>query len=146
MGILGRRIQQTVVTVGAMLLVASVWSGLTVANAQDAASDLDIAEAGAFVGDWTLAMNSDQGPIDMSLAVKDVGGKVAAEISSDFQAPVAITKISKSEDKLVLTYGADFQGQVFDVIVTLSPAEGDTLDVAMDFAGGQFLLDGTGTK
>ena len=82
----------------------------------------------------------------MSLAVKDVGGKVAAEISSDFQAPVAITKISKSEDKLVLTYGADFQGQVFDVIVTLSPAEGDTLDVAMDFAGGQFLLDGTGTK
>lgn len=110
MGILARRILQTVVTVGAMLLVASAWSGLTVASAQDAASDLDIAEAGAFVGDWTLAMNSDQGPIDMSLAVKDVGGKVAALISSDFQAPLAITKISKSEDKLVLTYGADFQG------------------------------------
>ena len=127
-----------------MLLVAS--SGFMVARAQEAASDLDIAVAGAFVDDWTLAMNSDQGPLDMSLAVKDVGGKVAAEISSDFQAPVAITKISKSEDKLVLTYGADFQGQVFDVIVTLSPAEGDTLDVAMDFAGGQFLLDGTGTK
>ena len=127
-----------------MLLVAS--SGFMVASAQEAASDLDIAEADAFVGDWTLAMNSDQGPLDMSLAVKDVGGKVAAEISSDFQAPVAITKISKSEDKLVLTYGADFQGQVFDVIVTLSPAEGDTLDVAMDFAGGQFLLDGTSTK
>lgn len=146
MGILARRILQTVVTVGAMLLVTSAWSGSTVASAQDAASDLDIAEAGAFVGDWTLAMNSDQGPIDMSLSVKDVGGKVAAEISSDFQAPATITKISKSEDKLVLTYGTDFQGQVFDVIVTLSPAEGDTLDVAMDFAGGQFLLDGTGTK
>ena len=144
MGILGRRILRTVVTVGAMLLVASAWSGFT-ASAQEAASDLDIAEAGAFVGDWTLAMNSDQGPLDMSLSVKDVGGKVAAQIGSDFQATVAITKISKSGDKLVLTYDADFEGQVFDVVVTLTP-DGDKLDVAMDFAGGQFLLDGTGTK
>ena len=126
-----------------MLPVAS--SGFMVASAQEAASDLDIAEAGAFVGDWTLAMNSDQGPLDMSLAVKDVGGKVAALISSDFQAPPAITKISKSGDKLVLTYDADFGGQAFDVVVTLTP-DGDRLDVAMDFAGGQFLLDGTGTK
>ncbi len=145
MGILGRRIQQTVVTAGAMLLVASAWSGLTVASAQEAASDLDVAEASAFVGDWTLAMNSDQGPLDMSLSVKDVGGKVAAQIGSDFQATVMITKISKSEDKLVLTYDGDFEGQAFDVVVTLTP-DGDTLDVAMDFAGGQFLLDGTGTK
>ncbi len=76
-----------------MLLVASAWSGLTVASAQAAASDLDVAEASAFVGDWTLAMNSDQGPLDMSLSVKDVGGKVAAQISSDFQATVMITKI-----------------------------------------------------
>ncbi len=143
MGILGRRILQTVVTVGAMLLVAS--SGFMVASAQEAASDLDIAEAGAFVGDWTLAMNSDQGPIDMSLAVKDVGGKVAAQIGSDFQATVAITKISKSEDKLVLTYDGDFEGQAFDVVVTLTP-DGDTLEVAIDFAGGQFVMDGTGTK
>ncbi len=145
MGILGRRIQQTVVTAGAMLLVASAWSGLTVASAQAAASDLDVAEASAFVGDWTLAMNSPQGPLDMSLSVKDVGGKVAAQISSDFQATVMITKISKSGDKLVLTYDADFGGQAFDVVVTLTP-DGDTLEVAIDFAGGQFVMDGTGTK
>ena len=43
-----------------MLLVAS--SGFMVASAQEAASDLDIAVAVAFVDDWTLAMNSDQGP------------------------------------------------------------------------------------
>ena len=70
---------------------------------------------------------------------------MAAQIGSDFQATVAITKISKSGDKLVLTYDADFEGQAFDVVVTLTP-DGDTLEVAIDFAGGQVLLDGTGTK
>ena len=145
MVILGRRILRTVVTVGAMLLVASAWSGLTVSSAQEAASDLDIGEASAFVGDWTLAMDSPQGSFDMSLSVKDAGGKVAAQIGSDFQGTETITKISKSGDTLVLTYDADFEGQAFDVVVTLTP-DGDQLDVAMDFAGGQFVMDGTGTK
>ncbi len=145
MGILGRRILQTVVTVGAMLLVASVWSGLTVASAQEAASDLDIAEASAFVGDWTLSMDSPDGGFDMSLSVKDVGGKVAAQISNDFQGTLTITRISKSGDKLVLTYDSDYEGQPYDVVLTLTP-DGDNLDVTMDLAGGYFVMDGTGTK
>ena len=143
MGILGRRILQMVVTVGAMLLVASAWSGLTVASAQEAASDLDITEASAFVGDWTLSMNG--GTLDMRLSVKDVGGKAAAQISSDIAADQMITKISRSGDKLVLSYESDFEGQAFDVVVTLTP-NGDNLDVTIDFAGGQFVMDGTGTK
>ncbi len=142
MRILSRRILQTVVTVGAMLLVTSAWSGLTVASAQDAASNLDIGEASAFVGDWTLSM--DEG-FDMSLMVKDLGGKVAAQISNDFQGTETVTNISKSGDKLVLTYDSEFEGQVFDVVVTLTP-NGDKLTVAMDFAGGQFVMGGTGTK
>ncbi len=145
MGILSRRILQTVVTLGAMLLVVSAWPGLTVASAQETASGLDIGEASAFVGDWTLAMNSPQGAFDMSLSVKDVGGKAAAQIGSDFLGTETITKISRSGDKLVLTYDSDYEGQAFDVVLTLTP-KGDNLDVTMDFAGGQFMMDGTGTK
>ncbi len=145
MGILGRRILRTVVTAGAMLLVASAWSGLTVASAQEAASDLDIAEASAFVGDWTLSMNSPDGGFDSSLSVKDVGGKVAAQIGNDFQGTLTITRISKSGDKLVLTYDSDYEGQPYDVVLTLTP-DGDNLDVTMDLAGGYFVMDGTGTK
>ncbi len=116
-----------------------------VASAQEAASDLDIGEASAFVGGWTLSMDSPDGGFDMSLSVKDVGGKVAAQISNDFQGTQTITTISKSGDKLVLTYDVDFGGQVADVVLTLTP-DGDNLDVAMEFAGGQFVMDGTGTK
>lgn len=145
MEILSRRILQTVVTVGAMLLVVSSWSGLTVSSAQEAASDLDIGEASTFVGDWTLSMNSPDGSFDMSLSVKDVGGKVAAQITNDFQGTAMITKISRAGDKLVLAYDSDFEGQVFDVVVTLTP-NGDKLAVAMDFASGMFVMDGTGTK
>ena len=119
-----------------MLLVASAWSGLTVANAQEAASDLDIGEASAFVGDWALSMNSPQGSFDMSLSVKDVGGKVAAQISSDLQGAQTITEISRSRDKLVLTYDSDFEGQVLDVVVTLTP-NGDKLDVGRPVRDGR---------
>jgi hypothetical protein len=59
--------------------------------------------------------------------------------------PQAISDISKDGDKLVLKYTFDFQGQAIPAQITLVP-EGDKWKAAFDFAGGQFMVDGTATK
>ena len=69
----------------AVLLTVSAWSGFDVASAQDTASERDIAEATGFVEDWTLSMRGPEGSFEMSLSIKDVGGKVAAELTSEVQ-------------------------------------------------------------
>ena len=128
-----------------MLLTVSVWSGVDVTSAQDTASDLDTAEASGFIGDWVLAMNSPEGPFNLGLSIKDVEGKVAAELKSEVQGARTITDISKSGDGLVLQYESDFKGKTFPVVLTLNP-DGDTLRVVWNSASGQFVIDGTGKK
>ena len=129
----------------AVLLTVSAWSGFDVASTQDTASERDIAEATGFVEDWTLSMRGPEGSFEMSLSIKDVGGKVAAELTSEVQGTQAITDISKSGDGLVLEYQSGFQEQALPVVLTLMP-DGDGLKVAMAFAGGRFTMDGTGKK
>jgi hypothetical protein len=74
--------------------------------AQDA-SALDVSEAEAFMGMWTLALVSDQGPFDYSLALKDVGGKVAATLNNDFLGESMVTDITKAGDDLTLKWEGD---------------------------------------
>ena len=45
-----------------------------IAFAQDA-SELDVSEAEPFMGMWSLSFESDQGPLDYSLDLKEMGGK-----------------------------------------------------------------------
>ena len=54
-----------------------------------------------------LSMNGPKGSFEMSLAIKDVGGKVAAELTSEVQGTQAITDISKSGDGLVPSLSSD---------------------------------------
>ena len=48
------------------------------------ASSLDVSEVTAFIGMWTLSLESDRGPFAYSMDIKDVGGKVAATLNSDY--------------------------------------------------------------
>ena len=72
------------------------------------------AEAKAFVGTWTLSLESPQGAFEQSLVIKDASGKLAAEVTSQMQpGAVAITDIAKSGTDLVLKFAGDFQGNAF---------------------------------
>ena len=124
-------------TAVAMLVFAPI------ATAQEA-SALDVSEADAFMGDWTLNFDSPQGPFAMNLDVADVSGKVAATVANDFMGESQITDISKAGDNLSLKWDADVQGQTMPLTVVLTP-DGDGLKASLDFAG-MGAMDGTGTR
>ena len=108
------------------------------------ASALDVSEADAFMGGWTLNFDSPQGPFAMNLDVADVSGKVAATVTNDFMGESQITDISKAGDNLSLKWDADVQGQTMPLTVVLTP-DGDGLKASLDFAG-MGAMDGTGTR
>ena len=111
-----------------------------------AQSALDTSEAQAFLGAWSVAMESPQGNFVMDLEIQDSEGKVAASITADDMGGMQdVTDISRSGNDLVLRYDFFAQGQTVPVAVILTPA-GDALDAAMDFADGMFVMYGRATK
>lgn len=103
------------------------------------------ADIASLAGEWALSMQSPMGPSTSNLKLTAAEGKVSAEISSEMIPKTTITQIFKSGSNLVLKYSVDFQGQAIPVILTLTP-KGDDVAANFDFGGGQFLMDGTGTK
>jgi hypothetical protein len=119
---------------------------LTVGLSSVAAQGLGSADAAKYMGGWTLGLDTPQGAMAMNLTLKDNAGKVAGTITSDIAPdPVAVTDITKNGDKLVLKYDLDVQGQSIPVVITISP-DGDKWTASFDFAGGQFVMDGTAAK
>ncbi|MEE8129216.1 MAG: hypothetical protein V3T48_02935 [Vicinamibacterales bacterium] len=114
-----------------------------IAFAQDA-SELDVSEAEPFMGMWSLSFESGQGPLDYSLDLKDMDGKVAATLNSDFFGESMVTDITKDGDDLTLKWEGDMQGQVIPLTLTLTP-DGDGLTAMLDFAG-MTQMDGTVTR
>ncbi len=130
----------------ALVLTAALIGSLLSPNVASAQSQLDVAQAQAFLGTWVLAMTSDMGNFSMNLNVTDQGGKVAATIGSpDIGMEQEVTDISKSGESLVLAFAGDAQGQMFEAEVTLEPA-GNGLSVYFDINQGAFAMSGTGTK
>jgi hypothetical protein len=114
----------------------------TAAHAQLAPAD-----AGAFMGSWTLNLDSPQGAFEQSLILKDEGGKVVAEMSNQMQPEVQkVTDVTKNGSDLVLKFAGNFQGNPFDAVITLAPTGADKCTVTFDINGGQFTMNGTGTK
>ena len=112
-----------------------------------AQSSVATAEATAFVGTWTLSLESPQGAFEQSLVIKDASGKLAAEVSNQMQpGAVPITDIAKSGTDLVLKFAGDFQGNAFTASITLSPDGSDKAKVSMDIMDGAFVMAGTGVK
>ena len=111
------------------------------------AAQLAPADAGAFMGSWSLMLDSPQGAFEQSLVLKDEGGKVIAELSNQMQPDVQkVTDVSKKGDDLVLKFAGNFQGNAFDAMITMTPDGTDKAKVTFDVNGGQFTMSGTGTK
>ena len=126
-----------------MVLVLMVLVLPRVASAQG----LAVADAGAFMGGWTLGLDTPQGALSMELTIKDEAGKVAGSITAEPMIPgtTAITDITKDGAKLVLKYLLEVQGMSIPTVITLIP-DGDKWKANFDFASGQFQVDGTAVK
>ena len=105
------------------------------------------ADAGDFMGVWTLTLESPQGPFEQSLTLKDEGGKVIGEMTNQMQPEVQkITDVSKDKGDLVMKFAGNFQGNPFDAVITITPDGADKAKVLFDINGGQFSMSGTGTR
>ena len=126
--------------VGTVALAIALSTGL-------GAAQLTVADAGAFMGTWSLNLESPQGAFEQTMVLKDEGGKAVAEISSQMTPDVQkVTDVSKKGNDLVLKFAGNFQGNPFDAAITLIPDGTDKLKVEFDVNGGQFTMSGTGTK
>ena len=111
------------------------------------AAQLAPADAGAFMGSWSLMLDSPQGAFEQTLVLKDEGGKGIGEISNQMTPDVQkVTDVSKKGDDLVLKFAGNFQGNAFDAMITMTPDGTDKAKVTFDVNGGQFTMSGTGTK
>jgi hypothetical protein len=113
--------------------------------ASSAQSTLDASEAQAFLGNWVVSMDTDFGPLAMDLAITDQGGKVAAQVTAAELGTQEITNVARAGEMLVLAWDADAQGQIVDILLSLTPA-GENLTASFEAAGGQFFAEGTATR
>lgn len=128
-------------------LIGTVALAFVLASGVISAQALSPADAGAFMGSWTLALDTPQGSFEQSLVLKDEGGKVVAEMSSQMQPDVQkVTDVSKKGDDLMLKFSGNFQGNPFDAVITMTPDGTDKCKVTFDVNSGMFTMSGTGTK
>ena len=125
-----------------------LWTvALALALSVNLAAQLSVADAGAFMGSWTLTLDSPQGAFEQTMVLKDEDGKAVAELSSAMQPDVQkVTDVSKKGNDLVLKFAGNFQGNPFDAEITLVPDGTDKAKVTFDINGGQFTMSGTGMK
>ena len=129
-----------------LALCAALLGAAVVPAHASAQSQLDVAEAQAFLGSWVVDMQTDFGPFTMNLDVTDQDGKVAASMGSpEMGGSQPVDDISRSEESLLLRFSTNAQGQMIDIEVALVP-NGEALDVYFDVGGGQFSATGTATR
>lgn len=110
-------------------------------------AQLASADAGSFMGSWTLTLDSPQGPLEQNVVLKDEGGKAVAELSSQIQPDTQkVTDVTRDKDSLVMKFAGNFQGTPFDAMLTMTPDGTDKVKVVFDINGGQFSMTGTGVK
>lgn len=115
--------------------------------AATAEAQLAPADAGAFMGSWTLALDTPQGNFEQSLVLKDEGGKVVGEMTSQMAPETQkVTDVSKKGDDLILKFQGNFQGNPFDAVITMTPDGSDKCKVTFDVNAGMFTMSGTGIK
>jgi hypothetical protein len=111
-----------------------------------AQSPLTPADAGDFMGVWTMSMEGPQGPFEQELTLSDKDGKVAGEMVNAVVGTQAISDITKSGANLVLKYQGNFQGNPFDATITLTPDGFEKAKVQFDVNNGMFTMNGSATK
>ena len=129
-----------------LAMAAAVLGAVLSPLAASAQSQLDVAEAQAFLGNWNLSLQTDFGPFDLELKIEDQGGKVAAMVGSEEAGGLQnVTNITRSGEKLVLTYEIDAQGQIADVVLTLE-RDDEALSAEFEVGGGAFTASGRATR
>ena len=129
-----------------LALVGGLLAGVLFPHAVFAQSELDVADAAAFMGDWILPLDTEFGAFDLDLKMEDRGGKVAASIGSpDLGGMQSITDITRSGETLGLNYEVDMQGQFIPLSLTLE-RDGDALKYLLETGAGEFSASGTGTR
>jgi hypothetical protein len=129
------------------VLAALVVTALAAApQALSAQSQLDVSQARAFLGNWVISMQTDFGPMTLNMTIADQGGKVAASVGSpEMGGMVNVTDVTRDGDALVLRYDIDAQGQMIDVMMSLTPS-GENLATYIEAAAGQFMVQATATR
>ena len=127
-------------------LFGTLADALALSSTIFASQTLTVADLGSFAGEWTLTLDSPQGPFEQSLIFKDEGGKAIAELHNDMMGTTKVTDLSKDGQNVVLKYAGNFQGNSFDAAITLTPDGTDKLKVTFDVNSGQFSMSGTGVK
>ncbi len=141
----------TLLHVRRLAVVAALVGVVVSPGAAWAQSQLDTSEAGAFLGSWTVALESDFGPIAFPLELMDEGGKVAAKVGlpdptgAGAGPPVAVTDVTRSGESLVLNYEFDAEGQLVPVSLILTPSD-DGLAAVFEIADGAFSAGGSATR
>ena len=111
-----------------------------------AASPARVTSPDGFAGTWLLGVETIQGAMHMDLVVRHDGGKLTGEITSDVAPqPQPVTDIAVEDGKLVVKYTFAVQGQSFPLKITIAP-DGEQWKSTFDFAGGQFVMDGTAAR
>jgi hypothetical protein len=105
------------------------------------------ADAANFMGNWTVTLDTPQGSFDQSVVIKDEGGKVVAEMSSQMAPETQkVTDVTKKGEDLILKFAGNFQGNPFDATITMTPDGDDKCKLVFDVNGGQFSMNGAGTR
>jgi hypothetical protein len=127
------------------LAVAAALFGAALMPGRAAAqSELDVGQAQEFMGSWLVSLDAGGEEFLVELVLEDEGGKVAASVTTLPLGTQQVTDITRAEDTLTMQWEADAQGQIFPVLVTLTPS-GEDLAVFLDL-GGQLALEGIGTR
>ena len=113
--------------------------------AGSAQSSVAVADAEKFMGTWVLSFESPMGPLQVTFAVTDAAGKVAAKMDAAEFSASPIADISKEGESLASRFTIDVQGMTVPCKLTVT-LDGDKLKATFDFADGQFSMPGTGTK
>jgi hypothetical protein len=125
------------------LCAGLVAAAVSPASAQ---SQLDTAQASAFLGNWMLPLVTDMGNMNLQLNIVDQGGKVAATFGDPTQGVMAnVTDITRQGEQLLMNLLVDAQGQSIDVALQITP-DGDGLSVDLAAMGGAFTASAKATR
>ncbi len=100
------------------------------------------ADAKAFLGNWTISVDTPGGAVTVDLSLAETAGKVGGKVGVDGAAST-IKEITKKGSSLVMKYDADVQGDMTPIILTVE-VSGSKLTASFDAAGQ--VLPGAGTR
>ena len=138
LGVTGRQVVVGCPTCGQPAATVAPAGGLVAAP-----SLLDIADAEAFAGTWTIDLAGPAGPLLFALDVSDVNGKVGATLNNDILGSAAVTDITRNGDDLTLSWEASSPQGALPLTMTLTP-NGDAMQAVLDFGEGE--AEGTATR